>query len=319
MMLDEVREQPEAVLFLRRVVDRTLSSPLLLIGDDGVGRRLSVTQTAKTIFCTGIRNKDCECLHCVQIRAKVHPDLTYITPEEDKDIGVEIARDLSRAVLTYPTVGPLRIVMIDGADRMTVPAANALLKVLEEPPAHVRFFLLAESYLRVIPTIRSRCGRVSYRSLPEAFIVSELQRFEDDRTKALVYARLSEGSVGRALRFWGSGKLEFRNKTFSLLGYATNKDLPGLFASLDMLDKELGLCLSFLDHLLHDILMVRVDPTRMINGDIFSEIDAVSQRISPASCRRMIEGIRSIRGVSRNSGVAQLFHVKSLFAQTFVG
>ena len=317
-MLSDVRGQTEGVHFLRRVVDQHFTSPLLLIGDDGVGRRFSVVQATKEMFCTGTREDSCPCLDCLQINQGAHPDFIILSPEGDKDIGVEAIRSLITAAGVYPTVAPYKVILIEAADRLTNPAANALLKTLEEPPRKVRFFLLAESQARVIPTIRSRCGLVSYNSLPEAMVVSVLQRFETDPDKALVYARLSEGSVGRAVRYWGSGRLVLRDQTFSLIRLALERDVAGLFSTVDSMDKELPQVLRFLSHLLHDLLMVHTDPSRLINLDLHEDLVTMSTRVDISVWHRFSSAVRALQERSRYTKMFMTFQVKALFAQTLV-
>jgi DNA polymerase-3 subunit delta' len=179
-MLAEVKGQDEAVAYLQRVADGRYTAPLLLLGDDGVGRRFSVQCLARQMFCDGVRDNTCDCVHCTQLKYAAHADFVTFTAPEDKDIGIEVSRQIIEQCRSYPMLASKRVVLIDGAERLTVPAANALLKTLEEPPRTVRFFLTSTSLERVIPTIRSRCGVVRYRRLPEAFIVSMLQPFESN-------------------------------------------------------------------------------------------------------------------------------------------
>jgi DNA polymerase-3 subunit delta' len=314
-MLKDVREQDEGVRFLRRVVEQRLTSPLLLVGDEGVGRRYSVLQATKEMFCTGSRENNCDCLDCVQVNQNMHPDLVTLVPEGDKDIGVDAIRSLIAMADVCPTTTTHRVVVIDGADRLTTAAANALLKTLEEPPLTTRFFLLAESAERVIPTIRSRCGLVSYHALSEAMVLSVLQQFEPDGAKALVFARLGEGSVGRAVRYWGSGRLVLRDKTFSLIRLALERDLAGLFSAIDSVEKELPQVLLFLSHLLHDMLMVQTDHTRLVNVDMSEEIAATSARVSASVWHAFMGNLHALRVQARATKLFLSFHVKTLFTQ----
>lgn len=318
-MLSDVHEQQEGVRFLRRVVDQQLTSPLLLVGDAGVGRRFSVMQATKEMFCTGTREDRCPCLDCTQLDQGVHPDYLLIAPDGDKDIGIGAIRSMLEEVGTQPTVAAYRIVVIDGADRLTPAAANALLKTLEEPPRLTRFFLLAESQARVIPTIRSRCGLVSYHALSDSLVLSVLHRNDCDPTKALVYARLSEGSVGRAVHYYGSGRLALRDKTFSLIRLALDRDVAGLFSAIDAVEKELPQALRFLTPLLHDLLMVRIDPTRIINLDLSDDLAQVSGRASAAVWQQLEASFRALREQARTTKIVLGFHVKTLFVQALSG
>lgn len=318
-MLADVCGQEEGVLFLRRVVSRDLTSPLLLVGEEGTGRRFSVLQATKEIFCTGTRASDCGCVDCVQVDQGAHPDLITVAPEGDKEIGVDIVREMLAASDSYPTMSPFKIFIVDGADRMTYPAANAFLKTLEEPPSSARFFLLAESQKNVIPTIRSRCGRLPYRPLSEAFILTVLQRFEEDPVKALVYTRMSEGSVGRAVRYWGSGRIGLRDKTFALLQMWVERDLPGLFSAVDGLEKELPLVLRFLEQLLHDVFMLNQDHARLIHLDLAESLGTVGSKVSRGRWQQFARSVRELREKAARARLFLPFHVKAVLAQVVLG
>lgn len=316
-MLSDVREQAEGVRFLQRVVDQHFTSPLLLVGMEGVGRRFSVVQAAKEMFCSGTHQTGCTCYNCVQMDLGVHPDFSLFVPETGKDIGVEVVRALVAFADTCPTMASTRVLVVDGVDRMTGAAATALLKVLEEPPPMVRFFLLAESKTRVLPTIQSRCGVVSYTALSDSLLLSILSKFEPDEAKARVIARLSEGSVGRAVYYWGSGRILLRDKAVVLLQLAVKRDVATLFSVVDSVEKELPQVLLFLTQLLHDILLVATIPTRLINLDLILELTRLSQKV-PA--RRWLDILISIRELQARFGQTKVqlpFHLKTLFARAF--
>ena len=312
-VLDEVREQPEGVRFLRRIVERKFTNPLLLIGDEGVGRRFSVIQAVKEIYCTGTQAAGCRCFNCMQIDHGIHPDLMIVGPENG-EVKVGPIRELVSASFNGPSVAPLKVFVIDGADKMNAASANAILKTLEEPPSTARFFLLAESAGKVIPTIKSRCGIVRYRPLSEPFIVSVLQRSDDDCTKALIIARMSEGSIGRAVQYMGAGRLAFRDKVFGFLRLALEKNVPGLFSSIDSIEKELPLALRFLEQIVHDIIMVSTSP--IIHTDLAQEFGKMRVQREEEVWHQMLTSVRELREKIR-SRVHLPFQVKNLFAQTF--
>lgn len=319
-MLADVQGQDEGVRFLRKVVDQKLTSPLLLVGEEGVGRRFSALQAIKELSCTEGRTSGCPCIACTQIDMGMYSDLTVITVPEDKRIDVETIRTLIEQTWSYPSMGNFKCFIIDGADRMTPAAANAFLKTLEEPPPTVRFFLISESYDLVLPTIRSRCAKIAYRPLTESLVLSMVQRFEKDVAKALVYARMGEGSVGRATRYWSSGRLGLRDRVFSSLRLALGGELPSLFSSIDAIGAaDLPLSLRFFDHLLHDLLMVRHAPDRLINLDLQEDLVQISGKVSPEVVAKFARGLQTVRERYRRTRINLAFHMKALFAETFVG
>lgn len=316
-MLSDVLDQIEGVYFLRRVINGYLKAPLLLVGNEGVGRRFSVLQAAKEMFCKAGCVKGCECYDCSTVDNDIHPDVTVICPVEDKDIGVDVVRSAVIEAGSYPSSGSVRFFVIDGADRMTIPAANAILKTLEEPPNTARFFLLAESYDRVLPTIRSRCGPVRYKKLPESLVISKIGEIEEDPIKALVLARMAEGSVGRAVSYWSSGRLKLRDQALNVMMFGSNSDIPSLFAAIDEIGGDLSLMLKLFDQLTHDLLMVSTDPTRLINLDIREQLEAMNQRVGVTKWIKLIAELKLVYSRFDAVSINLPFHVKSAFVQSF--
>ena len=316
MTLAEVQGQEEGVKSLRRVVEGKFTSPLLLVGTEGTGRRFAVTQAIKEMFCSGSKQSDCACPDCTQVTYGVHPDLLTISAEA-KDIGIDAVREAIERSTSYPVAAPVRVFLVDGVDQITTAAANAILKTLEEPPSTTRFFLLAESLSRVLPTIQSRCGLVHFRPLPEDFILSVLHQHCSDRGKALVYCRLSEGSVGQAVRLWSSSRLSLRDKIFTLLVYGLKKDVPSLFSAIDALGKDLLLGLQFFELLLLDLAMIQHDPSRVINQDLIEKLSAVRAKLQVPTWRYLVDGLRQVRGAYHNTHISLPFHVKALFVSAF--
>lgn len=311
-MLIDVQGQAEGVRYLRRVVDGTLTSPLLLVGPEGVGKRFSVNEAAKERFSAAGGAE----YHLAQIARGIHPDLCVVTQTDGKDIGIAEIRETIDLTSSYPCSAPVRYVVIDGADHLTDAAANALLKTLEEPPSTTRFFLLAQNARAVLPTIRSRCGELRFRPLPEKFVTEFLGQHTDDPSKALVYARISEGSVGRALQYLGSGRLTLRDEMLGLIKVGLTGDLSSLFSAVGKVG-SLSLGLKFLDHVLRDLAMLPYDSTTLTNVDIARELELLRPRLGEEKLWGLIEGVRNVQRLPSSMNLA--YHVKSIFASVFTG
>lgn len=316
-MLSDVQGQDVAVQFLQQVISGRIVSPLLLVGDEGVGRRFSTLEAVKEIIAADRGGPDCA--EVLQVRHGVHPDVVVVTAPSEKEIGVEAIRDIVDQAQTYPTASPNRFFVIDGADRMTVAAANAILKTLEEPPARSRFFLLAESHDRVLPTIRSRCGRVPYKRLSESFVLSRINNVESDADKALVLSRMGEGSIGRALRYWGSNRLQLRDHVFNALKSVLDGDLPSAFAVFDEIQEDLPLGLRFLRFLTHDVLVLPVDPDRVINRDIREELKAMRIRATSQVWTNLSNEMKHVQQLHESSYINLHFHLKTALLSAFSG
>jgi DNA polymerase-3 subunit delta' len=316
-MLAEVQHQEEGVKFLRRFVEGHLVSPVLLIGPEGVGRRFSILQAVQEVFCTGTKQKGCTCYSCFVLEQGTHPDWHFLNAPTS-DIGIDAIREVVARAKDYPSSASMRCFVIDGADRFTGPAAaDAFLKTLEEPPSRSRFFLLAETYDSVPPTIRSRCGRINYNRLPEAFLLSVLNQHEEDDAKALVYSRMGEGSVGSAVRYLGSGKINLRDQVLQILQQTLDGDLPSLFASVNTMEQDLVLALKFLEQVLHDILLVRVDPMRIINVDRQTELLNMGNRATLKVWVNLANKVRALQSQYRTTSLHLPFHLKTILVESF--
>ncbi|TAL02631.1 MAG: DNA polymerase III subunit delta' [Rhodospirillaceae bacterium] len=140
-------------------------------------------------------------------------------------ILVEDVREIGGFLSMTPSEGGWRVVIIDAADEMNSNAANAVLKVLEEPPRRALLFLIAHNPDRLLPTIRSRCRRVDLRPLTDAQVAALLNRYQPSLAPADVsaLAQLADGSIGRALELAEEGGVELFRELMSLMG-----DLPRL-------------------------------------------------------------------------------------------
>ncbi len=137
-----------------------LPHALLLAGPERLGRELAAVEAAALLTCPDAGPPACPCPSCARVRRGVHPDVAVVVPEgRSGRIRIEQVREVVAAAPGRPFEAPARVWILDGVEaaRLGPEAANALLKTLEEPPAHVRFLLLAANPEAVLPTIRSRC------------------------------------------------------------------------------------------------------------------------------------------------------------------
>jgi len=172
-----------------------------------------------------------------RVAAEGHADLTTIqrtinpdTKKKRRDIIVADVRAAGRLLHLTPGEAGWRIVIVDAADEMNPSAANAILKMLEEPPARTVFFLLSHAPGRLLPTIRSRCRRLRLEPLQPDLMSRLLTRYlphlnEDDR---VMLAALGEGSIGAALRLEQSGGLALYREIVGLLGQLRDLNITGV-------------------------------------------------------------------------------------------
>jgi DNA polymerase III subunit delta' len=213
----------------------------LFTGPPGSGRSVAARAFAAALQCTGASASagppGCGgCHDCRTVLAGTHPDVRTIVPE-GLSISVAEMRALVQAASRRPVAGRWQIVVIEDADRLTEGASNALLKVVEEPPARTVFLLCAPSDHPedVSVTIRSRCRLVSLRTPSAAAIADVLHRRDGvDATTADWAASVCGGHVGRARRLATDPEARSRREAVLNVPRALRAEI-GVLAAADAL------------------------------------------------------------------------------------
>lgn len=185
---------------------------LLLEGPVGSGRRSFARWMARAAVCLAESGgKPCGgCAGCHKAEAGTHPDIQEIEGEgKSHIIPVDVIRSLREQAYIRPNEAPRRTIIITGSEDMNEAAQNALLKVLEEPPAHVVFILTCENRSQMLSTIQSRALCVTLSGVEEdegwPVVCRHLPgQSEEDARRAL---RLFGGSIGRAIEGLQGGHL----------------------------------------------------------------------------------------------------------------
>lgn len=152
-----------------------LPHALLLQGQEGLGKRVFALRLARTLLCQQATGQGacCRCHGCHLVDAGNHPDLLRVTLDDERTaITVEQIRALADFLSLKPHSAPHKVVLLMPADLMNLNAANALLKLLEEPPLGSVFVLVSSRPMRLPATIRSRCVPVAFRP-PQATVAQQ--------------------------------------------------------------------------------------------------------------------------------------------------
>src|ERR1044072_7952675 len=168
MSLAEIVGHTKQLAMLRSALSaERLHHAYLFIGPDGIGKRTAAIALAKAIHCEATNNDFCGiCVNCARISDGNHPDFRLIQPLPDKkEISIQQIRELERELNYRSFGGKRKIALIDPATLMNLSAQNALLKTLEEPPENCWIVLLAPNSGGLLPTVRSRCVRLSFAPL----------------------------------------------------------------------------------------------------------------------------------------------------------
>ena len=144
------------------VAEKRIPHAILLEGDKGTGRHTLMRFLSRAAVCDSENSPCGECRGCHLAEIGTHPDITVTAPEDGKkNITVAQIRALRTEAYVKPHMAVRRVFVIDKADTMNEQAQNAILKVLEEPPADIIFILIAESAAALLDTIISRCTVLS--------------------------------------------------------------------------------------------------------------------------------------------------------------
>ena len=223
-----VKVLQEAVKSSKNKGDQTqaMTHAWLFTGPPGSGRSNAAIAFAAALVC-----KDGGCSKCVDCMSTItgsHADVELIKTE-GLSIKIDEIRDLISRASWAPSVAAWRVVVIEDADRLTDSAANALLKVVEEPGLRTVWLLCAPTLTDVIPTIRSRCRHLSLRT-PSTKAITKLliERDSIDAATAEFVAKASGGHIGRARRLATDSNAQENRKNILKLPF-TIKDISTAF------------------------------------------------------------------------------------------
>ena len=239
--LDDVYGQDTIVKIIKNsIINNQISHAYLFAGPRGTGKTSIAKIFAKIINCENPKN--CQpCGKCVSCTQKNNSDIIEIDAASNN--GVDEIRELRNKVNLLPAYGKYKVYIIDEVHMLTQGAFNALLKTLEEPPAHVIFILATTDPHKVIETILSRCQRLDFKKISPTAIVENLkniaQKEKIDITEDALYeiANLADGgmrdSVGMLdqARAYTEGKITI-NDIHDINGTLTEKDLNNLLENI---------------------------------------------------------------------------------------
>ncbi len=214
----------------------------LFSGPRGTGKTTTARLLAKAVNCTGEGSeKPCDtCPNCQAVRDGSFLDLIEI--DAATNTGVDDVRDLKEKINFAPNVGKYKVYLIDEVHMFTNNAFNALLKTLEEPPAHAMFILATTDLEKVPATILSRCQRYEFRRIPIPTVVGLLKKNAEAEGISIpeevltLIARQSTGSMRDAISFLdqlaSTGRAVTREDALNLLGTATHESIAGMVDAL---------------------------------------------------------------------------------------
>src|SRR3990170_6257181 len=225
-----------------QVKEDKVAHAYLFAGPRGTGKTTTARILAKAINCQASETRrqrsgePCgKCSACKQIEEGRYLDLIEIDAASNR--GIDDIRSLREKVRLAPSTGKYKVYIVDEAHMLTADASNALLKTLEEPPAHVVFVLATTEPYKLLETIRSRCERFTFERAPVALSVEKLKEIVKKEK-----AKIGEDELEQIAKAAGGGfrdaetlleqVLTGGQKIEDLIGFAKLSDLGDFFDNL---------------------------------------------------------------------------------------
>ena len=308
MSFKDIIGQEGAIKILQSAIkNNRLSHAYLFVGPDGVGKGLTAKTLAKALNCQKGDIDSCdECRNCIRIDLDKYPDVKMIKPI-GTSIKIEEMRKIRREASFKPLEGRKKVYIIQEASTMTQPAANSLLKTLEEPQGETLFILTTSNIHGLLPTIISRCQLIRFKPLStkvvEDFLIKKEGVIKDE---AYMASNLSEGSLGKAIGIARSEQKELRNRVIDLIAKITLKDVEEVFKTARefIQDRDqIPFILSVLSSWYRDLFVFKEaeDPSSLVNMDKKEEIEREIEKYSKEEIEEVLSLIlRTIDYIKRN-------------------
>lgn len=301
----------------RRRLERTIrtgqaANSYIFTGPAGVGKKTLLDRFAAGLLCTDAEDRPCgRCAACVKYATRNHPDVVYLKPQKDrKSISVDVVRDtVAQEVYVRPLLGQRKLFIVYDGSLLGTAAQNALLKVLEEPPAYATFLLAAHDETAFLPTILSRSQVIALHPLAR----SEVERYVAGRfgtDNAALYASFAEGSIGRTVAIAEDetfvevrGEVNGHLKALATGGSAALQAFIQYAAALR--DERLDLLLEFMVVWFRDVLLMKIGRKEdVINGDMLYELSLFGDVCPKRAAVDAVEQLLVLkRQLAANAGV----------------
>ncbi len=286
MSFSEIVGHTKQLQILRLALAQSrLHHAYLFVGREGVGKRTVALSLAKAIHCSAMQNDFCgQCVNCIRIEDRNHTDVRLIEPlTGKKEISIQQIRELEKELYFRSYSGRKKIVIVDPANLLNLAGQNALLKTLEEPPEDSLLILIAIHAGGLLPTIRSRCLRLSFGPLPAHLLCGLLVSGKGmKKADAEFLSALAMGSLGAAIKIDGAALREKRKNWVDRLGSLHHGDYRGALEFAEAIAEDKDTSLSFLqwaETWFRDLAVYRItqDSREIVNQDMVPQVTERSQ------------------------------------------
>lgn len=202
----------------------------LFSGPEGLGKKLFAFGLAKAVNCLKGNDDFCGCCDsCLRMDKGNHPDIFFLEPD-GQSIKIDQMRSFQSSIRYRPFMAKRRVCIIDQAEVMTVSAANALLKTLEEPPGEMMLILITSNLDVILPTIRSRCQVHSFRPLSQDEMTRLLmERLAVPADKVRLLSAFAQGSLKKVQGLELADLLTKRERMMALMELLKTQSIDRFF------------------------------------------------------------------------------------------
>lgn len=347
MSLKEIFCQDKAIAILQRALAAgKVPHAYIFAGQEGVGKFKTAQEWARLLLCENpVEENDFAdscglCRSCQLFEADSHPDFNNVYKElieftrDNKgrktpvDLPIDVIREfLIEKAPIRPTLSKRKVFVVSEAERLNAHSQNSLLKVLEEPPKYCFVILLCTRMEKLLPTTKSRCQIVRFAPVAEERTIEKLTETGLEKKQAQYFARLAQGSLGRACR-WAQLELADANlyqtkkqliNSLAKYEYAKaldlaqwildeSKKISTIWADLDKATSRTDVnrraqktLVQIIISALHDVMKFNVIPAEdLINFEQKGQIQKLADRFNPeqaaekiADCYRTLRCLES--------------------------
>ena len=223
--------------FKKAIATGEVAHAYIIEGEMRSGKEFIARVFSEALLCEGEGEKPCgKCQSCLQMENNAHPDFYNIVHDKPGLISVDDVRDqVVKDINTKPFKGRYKIYLINEAEIMNEVAQNTLLKTLEEPPEYVIIILLTTSKEKLLPTIQSRCVKLSLKPVEKKILKKYLMKeFKIPDYKADIAVSFSQGNFGKAkMLIMNEDFDKMKTEAVSLLKHINEMDAPDIMEAIN--------------------------------------------------------------------------------------
>lgn len=288
----------------------TIGHLYIFEGAVGMGKKTLCRFLADMLMCEEADAPCGRCGSCVKARGDNHPDIIYVSSDEDKPFSVEQARTLVAEMYVKPFLAERKIYIIPAGETLSPAVQNTLLKVFEEPPPYITIFLTVTNRDALLKTVLSRAIVLQLPGVSTSVLEAYVREtFPERASDAAFLAHSAGGSIGQAgLLAMDESFLSLRKAFFAVLPQLASSR-SGIYKVRKCFEENkeaLPLLLSFFCAWMRDCVYIQLaDDAKLINRDVQAEISAFAFSVPPRAAIRCHDAALSLAAtIGKGSGFA---------------